>query len=159
MEKLGGENWHFGFFENFDIFFAENRWFSKMSLDPEVRLGNPGRGWWRARSWARRWWTTHLPRSPRVVNTLLITGKMSESVCTVANVLYRVSEHHFYFEVLKYFGKMSPNIQAHLGGSRAPRPAEIRIWEVIGLLEDKMVLGGWMQRICHGAHASQMLSY
>ena len=57
------------------------------------------------------------------------------------------------------FLKMSPNSQAHPGGSRAPRLAEIRIWEIIGLLEDKMVLGEWMQRICHGADVSQMLSY
>ena len=29
------------------------------------------------------------------------------------------------------FLKMSPNIQAHLGGSRAARLVEIRIWEIL----------------------------
>ena len=95
---------------------------------------------------------THCKRF--VIDSNQLRKRMHRGKCVVSSL-----RAHFYFEVLQYFGKMTPNIQAHLGGSRAPRPAEIRIWEVIGSLEDKMVLGGWMQRICHGAHASQMLSY
>ena len=39
--------------------------------------------------------TTQLPRGPRIVNALFMSGKASQSVLSVANALFNFSERHF----------------------------------------------------------------
>ena len=61
--------------------------------------------------------TTHLPRDPRIVNDLFISGKSSESVTTVANALHDPDGRHFALKLSPKFEKC--NLQAHLGPGEA----------------------------------------
>ena len=57
--------------------------------------------------------TTHLPRVPRIVNDLFISGKSSESVTSVANALHDPDARHFALKLSPKFEKC--HLQAHLG--------------------------------------------
>ena len=68
--------------------------------------------------------TTRLPRSPRIVNGLFISGKSSQSVMSVAITLFGLSEPHFALKLSKFLENISKLI---LEGSMVPKPPEIRI--------------------------------
>ena len=108
---------------------------------------------------ARRVDTTYLPRCIRIANAFLLILKCSESVCRVANVLFRFSELHFVSAVMPIYGKdpsSSWGLQGHPDWRSYLNSGFSKKWKFSKV---EMMLGGSIQHICHGAHLSQMFSY
>ena len=107
----------------------------------------------RRQNGARRNGTTHLPRVLRFQNTLILIRKHLRYVCTVANALHPLSEHHFVFK--RSYNFSNPDL-GRPGGPGAPKMSLDIWWHFSKIFQNfkiRMALGDSIQHICHGAYA------
>ncbi len=107
----------------------------------------------RGQNGARRNGTTHLPRCIRFQSTLILIRKHLRYVCTVANALHPLSEHHFVFK--QSYDFPNPDL-GRPGGPGAPKMS-LDIWwhfpKIFQNFKIRMVLGETVQRNSHASRA------